>query len=53
MRLPIRIAGVAALAVACVQVAAATPPVLRAKQAQADRVLAQISAIDEQLNTIS
>lgn len=61
--LPIRIIGAVLVAVACVQVAAATPPAtvaekagssaILAKKAEAARVLSQISAIDEQLNTTS
>jgi len=53
MKLPIRIAGAAVLVLACVQVAAATPPTIRDKEAEANKVLAEISAIDEQLNTVS
>jgi cell wall-associated NlpC family hydrolase len=60
IKLPIRIlalaaaTGVAALAAAGAQRAVAvTSPAIRAKQAQAARVLAEISAIDDQVSTIS
>ena len=52
-KLVIRLAGAAALAAVCVQASGATPPALVAKRAEAQRVLAEISAIDEQLNTVS
>jgi cell wall-associated NlpC family hydrolase len=53
MKLPLWIACATLLAAACAQAAAATPPAILAKRAQAERVLAEISAIDEQVNTIS
>ena len=57
LKLVIRLAGaaalVAALASATAQARRETPPRIVAKQAQAARILAEISAIDERLNTIS
>ncbi len=52
-KLIIRLVGAAVLAATCVQASSATPPALVAKRAQAARVLHQIAAIDERLNTTS
>jgi peptidoglycan DL-endopeptidase CwlO len=53
MRLLIPLAGAIALSILCATATPATTPKIAAKQAEAARVLAEISAIDEQLNATS
>ena len=59
LKLLIPLAGAIALTVVCLQASAAPPPsahttpAIAAKQAQAARVLSEIAAIDERLNTTS
>ena len=53
MKLVIPLVGALALTAACAQGAGSTPPAIAAKKAEAQRVLDEIAAIDERLNTVS
>ncbi len=53
LRLLIPLAGALALTAVCARAVPATTPAIAAKQAEAARVLQEISAIDEQLNATS